>query len=65
MEQLTSVITKLDQIDSLMFAIEGTYLDACVGSGEESARFCNLLYLLWEQIDQVREKLLTIRGTHQ
>lgn len=65
MEELNDVITKLDQLDSFMYVLEGAYLDACTGGGEESARFCNLLYLLWDQISTVKNNLLIIRETHK
>ena len=60
MEQLSSAIRKLDQLDSLMYAIEGAAEEVRC-SGEESRRLTNLFYILWDQKKMVRDDMIIIQ----
>lgn len=62
MEQLNGAIRKLDQLDSLMYFIEGAAEEVSCG-GEESKRLCNLIYLLWDQLKMVRDDLIIQTNT--
>ena len=63
MKSLESVIQKLDQLDSLMYSVEGALIDAAEEIiGSETKRLHNLFYLLWEQLQQVTKDVEEVNG---
>lgn len=63
MKTLDDVIIKADQLDSLMYAIEGQMLQAADDEGGEGMlRLHNLFYLLWDQLKQISADITEVNG---
>lgn len=63
MKTLENIILKLEQMDSLMFSIEGAMIEAAEEDlSNETKRLHNLIYLLWEQLQQVSKDVGEVNG---
>lgn len=56
-----NILCKLDQMDSLMYAIEGEMI-AVDEAGSDMKHLHNLVYILWEQLQQVNKDVEKLRG---
>lgn len=63
MKSLENIIIKLEMMDSLMFSIEGAMIEATTEElSDETKRLHNLIYLLWEQLQQVTKDVGEVNG---
>ena len=63
MKSLENIIIKLEMMDSLMFSIEGAMIEATTEElSDETKRLHNLIYLLWEQLQQVKKDVGEVNG---
>lgn len=62
MKSLENIILKLEQMDSLLFSIEDVMLAAAENGGNDTKRLHNLIYLLWEQLQQVAKDANEVNG---
>lgn len=61
MTKLDNIAMRLEQIDSLAYAVETDMLKT-EGVGEEFTRMQHLFYLLWEQVKQVAAEVDELNG---
>lgn len=61
MMEFEAILCKLDQMDSLLYAIE-TEMIAVDESGSDAKHLHNLIYLLWERLQQVNKDVEKLRG---
>jgi len=62
MKTLEDIILRLDQMDSLMFSIEDAMLAAAENGGNDTKKLHNLVYILWEQLQQVTKEATELNG---
>ena len=63
MKSLENITIKLEMMDSLMFSIEGAMIEATTEElSDETKRLHNLIYLLWEQLQQVTKDVGEVNG---
>ena len=63
MKSLENIIIKLEMMDSLMFSIERAMIEATTEElSDETKRLHNLIYLLWEQLQQVTKDFGEVNG---
>ena len=61
MKNFDNIIARLEQVDSLVYAVETEMLKA-EGVGEEFTRMQHLFYLLWEQVKQIAAEVDELSG---
>ena len=61
MMDFETILCKLDKMDSLMYAIEGEMI-AADEAGKDMKHLHNLVYILWEQMQQVTKGVEKLRG---
>lgn len=64
MKNLDDMIIKMEQIDSLMYALEGALLntDEEADCDTDKKQVHNLFYLLWEQFQQLQKDADELNG---
>lgn len=63
MKSLENIIMRLETMDSLMFSIEGAMIEAAAEElSDKTKRLHNLIYLLWEQLQQVTKDAGEVNG---
>lgn len=63
MKSFESILLKLEQVDSLMYSIEGAMINATVEElSTEDKRLHNLIYLLWDQLQQITKEVTEVNG---
>lgn len=63
MKSLESILLKLEQVDSLMYSIEGAMIEVADEElNDEAKRLHNLIYLLWNQLQQITKEVIEVNG---
>ena len=63
MMNFDDILVKLEQVDSLMYSVEGAMIAAAPeDGGAEVTRLHNLVYLLWDQLRQIAEDTKELNG---
>lgn len=61
---LDKAVAGVEKADSIMYAIENTYLESMVETGtvEKTNRAINMFYVLWDAINSIKESLEKLEG---
>ena len=62
MKTLDTLIIKMEQLNSLMHSIESTMLEADAEDIKATKRLHNLVYLLWDHLQQLAKDATEVNG---